>query len=199
MTKRNFFSLQDGEQVIGSSDAQSIVFNRGGFVLTTQRVIMATRTRLGGETSVHAMNLENIDSIVVNAHKQYGILLFSIPFLVCAPFTKTTNTMIFVFVSGLFFLACYFLTRKKVIEIRSTNSVLPLNVWSMAHDKVDDLIAEIQAAKQRRLDKLKHRHDAQRTAEDPQHRLKRLDSLLQQGLISQDEYVEKRKDILNSV
>jgi hypothetical protein len=172
------------------------VFDRGGFLLTNQRVIKVDRSMFGGESAIHSINLENLDSIRTTAVKYY----FWIVLACLSPLLMGPRDMEPYFGWGCFiiFSVLYFLTRQKAIKLSSGSSAMWLKVTSMAHEKIQEMVFAIEQAKQARLEGLQFAVTAP-PAGNTQNRLTELQKLLENDLITQEEFDEKRKSILNDM
>jgi hypothetical protein len=196
MKQRDFFRINEGEEIIGSSDVSSVVFDLGGFILTNQRVIKVDRTAMGGESSSHSFNLENLDSIQMVATKNNMYLWLALGALVFATIKPLRILSIFIAI-GL--LIIYFYSRTKLIKLTSGNSEMFINVSPMAYNQIQEMLFEIQEAKQKRLDRIRE-EDVQRLSKSaPKERLRDLRALLENGDITEEEYDEKRKRIIEEI
>lgn len=196
MKQRNYYKLNEGEDVVGSSDVASVVFDRGGFILTNQRVINVARTPLGGASKVHSINLENLDSIQTASIKYFILLLFAFVSLL---FLQNDDVPPGIALSGCaIFVIAFFMSRRKVIRLASGNSIMWLNITAMAHEQIQNMVFQIEQAKQRRLEGIQKTSNSAPTPVT-QHRLKELQSLLDEGLIKEDEYERKRQQILEQM
>jgi len=152
MKKRNYYQLNEDEEIIGSSDVASLVFDRGGFLLTNQRVIKVIRTPLGGGSKVHSFNLENLDSVQTAALKKVFLIIFAFVSLL---FVEINEVGLYFGIGFfIFFWILYFLTRRKVIKLSSGNSIMWLNVSAMAHENIQKMVFKIEQAKQTRLESM---------------------------------------------
>ncbi len=197
MKQRNYFKMNEEEKVIGGSDVRSIVFDRGGFLLTNQRVIKVDRTSFGGASNVHTINLENIDSIQTNAIKPNALIFFAFMSLL---FLFIEEAGPYLAIGG--FSICmllFFLLRRKVIQIASGSSTMILNVSSMNHENIQKLVFEVEQAKQRRLEGIQHKDSTRKVSADVKQRLKDIQDLLNEGLINKEEYQIKRKQIMDQL
>ncbi len=212
--KQNYYKMNEGERVIGGSEVASVVFDLGGFLLTNQRVIKVDRTGFGGVSKVHSFSLENLDSIETVATKNISLVVGAILFLLIALVNLAligsgeirdtdsieSYTGVFVGVGGsvLLFLM-YYLTRRKVIRLSSGSSQMLLNVAPMSHEEIQELVFEIEQAKQTRLEGIQKAPEVGPDTLDAKSRLKELKDLLEEGLISEDEYNDRRKQILDEL
>ncbi len=189
MDGRNYYKLNEGEKLIGSSDEAGIVFDRGGFVLTNQRVIKVDRTPFGGESRVHSINLENLDSIVTTAIQHLGFILVAVGCLLLLTVNEKAPAIA---IGGFAIcLIAFFLTRSKVIRLVSGNSVMDIVVSWMAHQQIQEMVFEIEQAKQRRLERLQKGRILVSTPDNVRARLLELKALLDDGVITQLEWEER--------
>ncbi len=194
MRQRNYFKLNEGEKTVGSSDVFSVVFDRGGFLLTTQRVIKVDRSAFGDRSKVHSINLENLDSVETSARVHLWTLLLAVMSLL---YGLREDANVYVALAGVaIFVALFFLLRRKVIKLASGNSIMWLNVSAMAHEQIQELVFSVEEAKQQRLEGLQHRRDPSGPPESVRSRLEELKALLEDGLISPSEYEERRVEII---
>ena len=193
MKQENHYRLNDSEELIGSSDTASLVFDRGGFLLTNQRMIKVDKSPFGATSSVHSINLENLDSVQTVAVKHISLVLFAFALLILL----WDDRPIYGIVGFALLLIVYFLTRRKVIQLASANSTMWLNVSPMAHETIQELLFEIEQAKQRRLEGLQHA--TRSVPAGPMQRLTDLKALLDAGLIDGNEFAVRRKRILDEM
>jgi PH (Pleckstrin Homology) domain-containing protein len=195
MEQRNYYKLNEGEEVIGSSDTASIVFDKGGFLLTNHRVVKVDRTPFGGESKVHSIHLENIDSIQTTAIKNNVFILLAVGSLFLfgisdvGPFLGTGGFILFCIL--------FFLTRRKVIQLASGNSTMSLNITALAHERIQEMVFEIEQAKQRRLEGIQGKSSERSVSANEKQSLKKLQGLLDDGLVTEEEYKSKRQQILD--
>ena len=195
MKKRNYYQLNEDEEIIGSSDVASLVFDRGGFLLTNQRVIKVIRTPLGGGSKVHSFNLENLDSVQTAALKKVFLIIFA---FVCLLFVEINEVGLYFGIGFfIFFWILYFLTRRKVIKLSSGNSIMWLNVSAMAHENIQKMVFKIEQAKQTRLESMQESKSS--PVIETKQRLRELQILLDEGLINDEEYQSKRQQILDQM
>jgi hypothetical protein len=205
MKQRDHFRLNKGEEVLGGSDNQSAVFDEGGFILTNQRVIKVDRSPLGGDTVVHTISLEKLDSMQTVASKPIILLVIGVIAFVSSLVLGTMEGAILglVLLSG--FVIAYFLWRRKVIRFVSGSSEMALLVTAMAHNQIQELVFAVEKAKQARLDALTRGDDSRSVGESrsgnksASERIAELDTLRDGSLISTEEYSKKREQILGEL
>lgn len=201
MQQRDYYKLNEGEKTIRSSDVWSVVFDRGGFVLTNQRVIKVNRTPLGSESTVHTFNLENIDSIITTTKTNPLLIVLALGFLLFLG-VESYGPAMALLGSGIC-MAIFFAKRKKVVRIATGNSTMWLNVSPLDHNKIQELVSQIEQAKQRRLEGLQATKVEEVTSgsvpSDARERLRQLKALLDDGLITNEEYEQKRQQILREL
>jgi len=173
----------------------SIVFDHGGFILTNQRVIHVVRSRLGGTTSVQTITLEKLDSVQVDAERRLVLLALA---AVLALIGQKVQDGAGYHVAAAACVAAFFLTRRKVIRLRSGNSEIVLNVRALAHEKIQELVFAVEEAKQERMEGLQH-PSSTGTRKAVSERLSALDDLRDQGLLDSQEYQRKRDQILDDL
>lgn len=153
MKQGNHYRLNDSEVVLGSSDNESVVFDRGGFLLTNHRVIQVTRTPFGGETMLHTFCLENLDSVQVSSSSPYQILLVGVGcFAAALMWGKGGGVVALGFLVLLVACVTYYFSRKKVIRLTSFNGKIELEVAAMAHSQIQELVFAVEQAKRKLLD-----------------------------------------------
>lgn len=199
--RRNYYQLNDGEKVVGGTGNFSVVLDVGGFVVTSQRVIKVDRTGFGQRSHVHSINLENLDSIQTSAKKHYVfIFLAIILFLLFA----SNNKPEIGFIPLLLFILIFYATRKKIIRLASGNSEMILNVISLAHERIQEVVFCIEQAKQRRLEGMQNTrissHSNEKTGMvDSESRLMELKKLFDKGLLDEQEYMNQRSRVISSL
>src|SRR5690606_33287385 len=117
--QRNYYQLNENERIIDGSDVSSLVFDRGGFILTNQRLIKIDRTSFGGTSSVHTFNLERIDSIQNKQSNYWWVILFGIVAIIIGIYSDDDNILLFSLLVLLITLLIYAFSRKRIITIYS--------------------------------------------------------------------------------
>lgn len=221
---RKEFKMNESEQIIIRSKPLSIIFNKGGFFLTNQRLINVERSPWGSSSTVRSFSLENLDSILNESKKPVGCLFIGILFIIGAIFLgileleeidelREAPTMPALFAGLVFFISIvslitYFFSRQRVIKLTSGRSEIILNVRSLSFEKIQEIVFEIEQAKQNRLERqgkdisIKETDfytELDRKKKSAMTRLQELDALRSDGLISEEEYNAKRKGIIDEL
>jgi hypothetical protein len=200
--QRNYYQLNENENIIGSSDNFSLVFDKGGFILTNQRVIKVDRSIFGGSSLVHTINLDKIDS-VRNEVKKYIVLLA----LGCATIfiglvqaiADNSKASIFTFIICGVFIISYFYTRKRVITISSGRTDMYLDVNLLSHEEIQKLVFLIESAQQEYLKKKSNitiETKVDKNIDDIENKLITLKDLFDKNIINENEYEFKKNDLL---
>ncbi len=214
--RRDYYQLNEGEKILDGSQVASALFDRGGFVLTNQRVIQIHRTPLGGESEVLSFFLENLDSIQNRSRKSVGCAFFAILFLATAlgtfVFQRHEDWMLAavggLVVASILSWVVYLATRKRLIRLSSGRTEIALDVSPFSVNGVQELVAEIEQAKACRLDQVRSRVAPSEPlaaipgAPNPKttkERLEELRDIHRNGLITAEEYDAKRREILDSI
>lgn len=200
MRSRSHQQLNVGEDILGGSGSAADVFDRGGFLLTDQRVVHVMRAPLGGGSTVHSIGLESLDSIQTQTRRSMALLVIGIAFAIAAVSSPTGPSSGLFFALGVGGIAAYVLLKQRTVRLVSTNSVMVLPLHGQALEQAEDLVAAVEEAKQSRLLRL------ERAARDPAtgsgtaaDRLRRLAALRSEGLISEEEYHARREAFLASL
>jgi hypothetical protein len=216
MKKRDYYSLNPGERVIGTSKVASVLFDRGGFVLTNQRVIQVHRTSFGGVSHVVSFGLENLDSVQNLSHKPLGCAFFA---LLCASLAFLAyyvkhmedwlpTTAWALAIAAVLSWFIYLSRRKRTIILSSGRTEIVLDVTPFSVKRIQELVFEIEKAKNMRFAVLARGRTSnqQESTSVPRvksrsvkTRLSELKSLLDDGLITEEEYQARRKAIINSL
>lgn len=224
VSERKDFRMNEGERVIIRSKPLSVIFDKGGFFLTNQRLIKVERGLWGSSSTVRSFSLENLDSILNESSKPVGCLFIGILLVIGAivlgiltleeldklrgePTTPGILGAI-AFVIAVINLITYFFGRQRLIRLTSGRSEIILNVRPLSFEKIQELVFEIEQAKQKRLERLGRDPDSKKTDSTGQlgkerksvrQRLKELETLLREGVITKKEYDAKRKDIIGEL
>jgi len=205
--QRNYYQLNENENIIGSSDKKSIVFDKGGFILTNQRVIKVDRSNFGGSSMVHSINLEKIDSVMNVAQKHLILLIIGTVLIIMGllvakdPVVKEVG--IFTLLIGIAFIGFFFFRRRRVIIISSGSADMIIQVHSMDHDSIQKLVFLIEKAKEDYLNNNNNNNTINisnnSTNNNIEVRLNKLKNLLEDKLITEAEYYKKKKEIISDL
>ena len=103
----------------------------------------------------------------------------------------------------LFCLVIYYLLGRKAIVLYSGRSEIYVNVTKLKYEIIENMIFEIENAKQKRLEQLRKRESAIRNERqekiDTSDRLIKLKSLFEKGLLSKEEFEKKRSEIIKDI
>jgi len=201
----NYYQLNENENIIGSSDKKSIVFDKGGFILTNQRVIKVDRSTFGGSSMVHSVNLEKIDSVKNVVQKHLILLIIGavliIMGLLVAKDPGVKEIGIYTLLIGIAFIGFFFFRRRRVIIISSGRTDMIIQVHSMDHDNIQKLVFSIEKAKEDYLNNNNNTINISNNSANNniEVRLNKLQNLLEGKLITEAEYDKKKKEIISDL
>lgn len=193
--------LNDGEVVLQGT------LKNSGFVLTSQRIIQNVKTGMLSH-SLHSIAIDKIDSVRAQIKSNVGAIILA---LICIAFGTpfiTTPAGACLVGGGVLVLLIALATRSKTIEVVSGSSKMGLVVTALSRKQANALIASIEQAKVRREVSLKGGPiPAQPAAAaappsgaaSVEERLKQLDILKTRGVVSDAEYQEKRRSLIEAL
>jgi len=222
LKQRDYYSLNEGEEVIGKSKVASVLFDRGGFVLTNQRVIQVQRSKMGGKSEVVSFFLENLDSIQNKSRRFLGcgfIAALALVAAIASVFAEFLEAAGILGFAALFFWITYLATRKRLVTLSSGRAEIVLDVRPFSVNTIQEFVFEIEQAKAARLSRLhgykqsgvessdaepkegppKASTERMEGGNSPKGRLLQAKELFEAGLITEEEYQEKRRQILDTL
>ena len=161
MTRHNYYKLRDGETVIGGTDDAATVFDVGGFLLTSQRVIHIKRPDLKNQAGLRSVDLEKVDEIEFLNVKIWLYLIFSLAIFGLllfvsenSPSTNDNIPEIILLCGSVGYFMQYLATKKREIRIFTSDGLMILDAKDMSDESIQDLIEEIDLARSRRIEEL---------------------------------------------
>ena len=158
------------------------------------------------KTSTYSFGLENLDSIESSIIKEPGLLVIAIIlFFLSFVFTIDKEIILGFFITlilsiGLVIL--YFKYCERVLKLSSGRLDIKLNVNKLSDENLRYFIKEIEKAKEQKLESIRQSREITVTKtedESPEQRLEKHKELFHNGLITEEEYMAKRKEIISKL
>ena len=205
--------LTAGEQVIRELRGNSVDVGHGVFVLTDRRVTKVVRNLAGSEKASTSFNLENLDSVHVRSSSPVGCFIMGAILGIAGvavwawqagrDYTQvyTKWALIGGLSASVIGLLVFILGRRKRIVLSSGRTDIELKARPSFYRQVQQLVQDIQDAKQHRLERLgrDRQTDEPRSQKPVEERLRDVDDLWQRGVISEEERNAKRGRILDQM
>jgi hypothetical protein len=205
--------LSPGENVIRELRGNSVDVGRGVFVLTDRRVTKIVRNLAGSEKASTSFNLENLDSVHVRSSSPVGCLVMGTILGIAGVAAWAWQagrdyTQVYpkwALIGGISVsmigLLVFVLGRRKRIVLSSGRTDVELKARPPFFEHVQQLVQDIQDAKQHRLERLgrDQRVREPQSQKPVEERLRDVDDLWQRGVISEEERNAKRGRILDQI
>ncbi|OVE80173.1 hypothetical protein BVY01_00675 [bacterium I07] len=213
MRNKIAIDLNESESLLQKFKSTGVIHDKCRLYLTNERLICVKNSPIKNHESIEPIQLTQISSTKVILRNPYYYLVFALlAFIFCYSMIIGASdyhgflalsfilfAIVFI-VLTFFFLFRYYLKTVRCIHVKQTNSEGFIHFpKSTSRKELEQVIHKIESAKRSRIKELKEQeeNDTEITIlKNIKEQLSELKSMLKDGLITQEEYEEKRNHLI---